>query len=82
MDVDRKTVRWPIVILVIAGLAWVESALHSNHYYRLTYAACANLPESPYCRDWQTVAVFRAVFVILLGVAAWIYNERRTTKRL
>lgn len=77
MNIDRPAARWIIVILVVAGLAWVEAALHSNHYYRLTYAYCEAGSDAYYCHDWRLQATYRAVFIVLLGIAAWIYNERR-----
>lgn len=77
MRIDRVTARWVIVLLVIAGLAWVEAALHGNHYYRLTYAACRNLPNNPYCSQWGEVALFRAIFVAAIGLALFVFNERR-----
>ena len=77
MQIDRVTARWIIVLLVLAGFAWVEAALHGNHYYRLTYAACGNLPGNLYCSQWREVAVFRAILVAAAGLALFIFNERR-----
>ncbi|HEY9085057.1 MAG TPA: hypothetical protein VIN40_03835 [Candidatus Tyrphobacter sp.] len=78
MHVDRVTVRWAIVLLVIAGLAWVEAALHGNHYYRLAYEACGSGFANLYCAGWRDVAIFRTIMILAAGAALLTYNERRS----
>lgn len=77
MRVDRIAGRVIIGLLVVAGLAWVEAALHGSHYYRLTYEVCKNLPSNPLCSGWRTVAILRIVFVVAIGAALLVFNERR-----
>jgi ribulose-5-phosphate 4-epimerase/fuculose-1-phosphate aldolase len=82
VHIDRVTARWIVVLLTVAGLAWVEAALHDNHYYRLTYEACKNIPGDLYCVSWRTTALFRAAMIIAAGAALLIYNERRSPSRV
>lgn len=62
---------------MVACLAWVEASLHGSHYYRLTYAACGNVPSNYYCVGWREVALFRTIFVLAAGIALVVFNERR-----
>jgi hypothetical protein len=77
MNVDRSTGRWIIALVVVAGFAWVASALYGSHYYRLTYSVCSRLETNPYCEEWQHVAIARCILVLALGAGAFLYNERR-----
>jgi hypothetical protein len=77
MRVDRAAGRAIVVLLIIGGLAWVEAALHGSHFYRLTYGACGHLPNNPICGGWRTVALLRSAFVLAVGGALLIFNERR-----
>lgn len=78
MRIDRVTARWVIVLLVIAGFAWVEASLQGSHYYGLTYGACPIFSKNTYCREWFTVGVFRSILVAAVGLAAFLFNERRS----
>jgi hypothetical protein len=81
MTIDRVAARWVIVLLVVAGLAWVEASLHAHHYYRLTYEVCnSGANGNLLCIGWQREAWYSAIVVLALGAAALIWNERRSTK--
>jgi hypothetical protein len=51
--------------------------LLGNHYYRLTYAFCQAGSSHPLCAVWLHEAMFEMLAVVLIAIAAWIYNERR-----
>lgn len=78
MKLDRNSARWIIVLLVLAGLAWVEATLWGHHYYRLTWAACRRLAGNRSdCVSWLVAARLQALVVVILGATVFFWNERR-----
>ena len=76
---NRTTARWIIILLMVAGLAWVQAILHGRHYYRLTYATCESNSALPLCGTWNSTALFQTIVVLAIGAALLLWNERRPT---
>jgi uncharacterized membrane protein len=67
-----------IGILTLAAVAMIYSQLLGKHYYRLTYATCQAGAVYPLCAVWRRESIFEVVAIVLIAIAAWIYNDRRS----
>lgn len=75
-----KSVARLVIAIVSAGLVLhVVASTVGSHYYRMTYGVCLadGFFAGQRCTSWTLQGLFEILAIVALGIAAWVWNERR-----